>query len=348
MRREPSKEDAVETLWFCVLAVLGGGYAVLDGFDLGVGALHLWVARNDDERRTALLAIGPVWDGNEVWLIATGGLLVLSFPRVYAAGFSGFYLALMTVLWLLMGRGLAIEWRANVQSPMWKQAADVIFSGCSALLALFFGIAVGNIVNGVPLNPQGYYQGLFAWMLNPYAVLVGLLSVALLAMHGANWLSFKTEGPVQERARLASRRLFPVVVLLIVLVTIGTFLSRSAMGDNYHNHPIWLIAPIATVLVIAAQWRFRAANADLSTWLASAALLLTLLVSTAIGLYPYLLPSNPHPARSLTIHNAYSSHFALQAGITWLAIGAVLAIAHTSWVYYLFRGKVDLKTSTHY
>src|SRR5918912_3906741 len=129
----------MSTVWYCILALGLSVYAVLDGFDLGVGILHLWIARNDEERRTALLAIGPVWDGNEVWLIATGGLLVLSFPRVYAAGFSGFYLALMIVLWLLMGRGLALEWRANVQAQMWRDAADVVFALCSFLLALFLG-----------------------------------------------------------------------------------------------------------------------------------------------------------------------------------------------------------------
>lgn len=338
----------MQTVWFCVLAVLGGGYAVLDGFDLGVGVLHLWLGRTEDERRTSLLAIGPVWDGNEVWLLATGGLLVLSFPRVYAAGFSGFYLALMFVLWLLMGRGLALEWRASVQHPMWRQAADVSFSVCSILLALLLGVAVGNVVNGVPLNPQGYYQGLFSWMLNPYALLVGLLSVALLAVHGANWLSLKTEGAVQERARLASRRLFPVVVVLIVLVTIGTFLARGAMGVNYHNHPIWLIAPLGTIAMIALQWWYRSKNVDLFAWITSAGLLLTLLVSTGIGLYPYLLPSSPHPERSLTIHNAYSSNFAMQVGLTWLAFGLVLAVAHMSWVYYLFKGKVKLEAGSHY
>jgi cytochrome bd ubiquinol oxidase subunit II len=338
----------MQTVWFCVLAVLGGGYAVLDGFDLGVGVLHLWAGRTDDERRISVLAIGPVWDGNEVWLISTGGLLVLSFPRVYAAGFSGFYLSLMIVLWLLMGRGLALEWRASVQNPLWRQAADVIFAVCSFLLALLFGIAAGNVVNGVPLNPQGYYQGLFSWILNPYALLIGLLSVALLAMHGANWLALKTDGVVQERARLASRRLFPIVVLLIVLATIATFLARGAMGINYHNYPIWFIAPVGTLVMIVLQWRYRAANADLHAWITSTGLILTLLVSTGIGLYPYLLPSNPHPERSLTINNSYSSHFALQVGLTWLAIGFILALAHTSWVYYLFKGKVRLEAGSHY
>jgi cytochrome d ubiquinol oxidase subunit II len=338
----------MQTAWFCVLALTAGGYAVLDGFDLGVGILYLWLGRSNEERRTALLAIGPVWDGNEVWLIATGGLLVLSFPRVYAAGFSGFYLALMMVLWLLMGRGLALEWRANVNHPMWRSAADAIFSVCSLLLALLFGVAVGNVVNGVPLNPQGYYQGLFSWMLNPYAVLVGVLSLAFLAMHGANWLALKTDGVVQERARLASRRLFPVVVTLIVLATIGTFLVRNAMWDNYRHYPIWLVVPLATVALVILQWRYRRQDADLFAWVTSSGLMLALLASTGVGLYPNLLPSNPHPARSLTIYNSYSSPFALQVGLIWLAFGLVIALAHTGWVYYLFRGKVKLEAGSHY
>lgn len=338
----------MQTVWFGVLGLLVGGYAILDGFDLGVGAIYLWIGRDSTERRVALNAIGPVWDGNEVWLIAIGGLLVLSFPRVYAAGFSGFYLAVMMVLWLLMGRGLSLEWRANVQHPMWRQAADVVFSGCSFLLALILGVGVGNVVNGVPLDSHGYYQGLFSWMLNPYALLVGVLAVALLALHGANWLALKTEGTVQTRARLASRRLFPLVVVLILAATSATFLARGDMSVNYRMYPVWLLVPLVTGAMLVLQWRCRAIDADLLAWVTSSGLLLALLTSTAVGLYPDLLPSRPHPDRSLTIYNAYSSHYALQVGLTWFAVGFVLALAHTAWVYYLFRGKVTLDARSHY
>lgn len=336
------------TVWFCVLVLGLSMYAILDGFDLGVGILYLWIARNNLERRTALLSIGPVWDGNEVWLIAGGGLLVLSFPRVYAAGFSGFYLPLMFVLWLLMTRGLSLEWRANINSPMWRGPADLLFSVSSFLLVLLFGVAVGNVINGVPINPQGYYQGLFGWMLNPYALLIGVLSVVLLALHGANWLALKTDGPVQERARLISSRLWIVLVVLGILATIGTFLARSQMGINYRNYPIYFLVPLLSVLAVAALWYFRQRNDDLRAFASSAALILTLAASTGIGLYPNLLPSRPHPERSFTIYNSYSSSLALQVGLTWLAVGLTLAILHIGFTYYLFRGKVVVEEGGHY
>lgn len=338
----------MSTVWFCILALGLSMYAILDGFDLGVGALHLWIARTEDERRTTLNAIGPVWDGNEVWLIAGGGLLVLSFPRVYAAGFSGFYLALMMVLWLLMGRGLALEWRANVRNPMWRQAADVVFGVSSTLLTVVFGLAVGNVINGVPINPQGYYQGLFAWMLNPYALLMGLFSLVLLTLHGANWLALKTDGPVQERARLFAARLWFALVALVVAATVATFLTRSEMGINYRTFPPYILVPLLTAVLLGALWRFRRENRDLHAFLSSAALILSLGASTAIGLYPYLLLSRPHPERSFTVTNASSATQSLVVGLIWLSIGATIAVAHTGFIYYLFRGKVVLKEHGHY
>jgi cytochrome d ubiquinol oxidase subunit II len=338
----------MSTVWYCILALGLSVYAVLDGFDLGVGVLHLWVARDNVERRTVLSAIGPVWDGNEVWLIAGGGLLVLSFPHVYAAGFSGFYLPLIMVLWLLMTRGLALEWRANVDSPMWRGAADVLFSVSSILLAIVFGLAVGNVIHGVPMNPQGYYQGLFEWMLNPYAVLMGIFSLVVLMLHGANWLALKTEGPVQQRARLVSSRLWPVLIVLTVLATIATFLTRDKMGENYRNYPIYLLVPLITVVLLGALWWFRQRDDDPRAFLSSAGIILSLGASTAIGLYPNLLPSQPHPERSLTVANSAASSGSLFVGLIWLSFGLTLAVAHMAFVYYLFRGKVVLEEGGHY
>jgi cytochrome d ubiquinol oxidase subunit II len=323
-------------------------YAILDGFDLGVGTLYLWIARNEDERRTALLSIGPVWDGNEVWLIAGGGLLVLSFPRVYASGFSGFYLPLMMVLWLLMGRGLSLEWRANVANPLWRTAADTVFAWSSILLALVFGIAVGNVINGVPIERNGYYQGLFAWILNPYALLVGVFSVIVLATHGANWLALKTEGPVQERARRASLFLWPLLGGFAAITTIGTFLANDAMRNNYRAHPAFYLVPAIIVVALVALWYFRRHNRDLHAFATTAVLILAAGASTGIGLYPDLLPSRPHPERSLTIYNSSSGSFALQVGLAWLAVGLTLAIIHLAYSYYLFRGKVVLDEHSHY
>jgi len=191
----------INTVWFIVLAFMLAGYAVLDGFDLGVGALHLLLGRDPKERGRLIDTIGPVWNGNEVWLLAAGGSMVVAFPHLYAASFSGFYLALMIVLWLLVLRGLGIEFRHLIDHDMWRQAWDVAFSLSSALLALLFGVALGNVLRGVPLDEHGEFQGTFSLMLNWFALLGGVLSVALLSMHGAAWVAVKTEGPLQARAR---------------------------------------------------------------------------------------------------------------------------------------------------
>ena len=195
----------INDAWFVVLAAMLTGYAVLDGFDLGAGILHLWLGRTADERARVIDAIGPVWNGNEVWLIAAGGAMVAAFPRLYAASFSGFYLALMLVLWLLLLRGIAIEFRHQVDSELWREAWDVVFAGSSTLLALLFGVAVGNVLRGVPLDAEGQFRGSFALMLNPFAVLAGLVSVAVLAVHGAAWIALKTDGALQARARRAAQ-----------------------------------------------------------------------------------------------------------------------------------------------
>lgn len=231
---------------------------------------------------------------------------------------------------------------------MWRDAADVIFSVCSILLAIVFGVAVGNVINGVPVNPQGYYQGLFGWILNPYALLMGVFSLLVLTIHGANWLALKTEGPVQERARLVAARLWPVLIVLTILATIATFLARKEMGINYHDYPIYLVVPLITVAFLAGLWYYRQRNDDLRAFASSAGLILALGVSTAIGLYPYLLPSRPHPERSFTVTNSASSSQSLLVGLIWLSIGLVIAAAHISFVYYLFRGKVVLEEGGHY
>src|SRR5512143_1410453 len=185
------------TLWFLVLTLMLAGYAVLDGFDLGVGALHLLVGRSREEREVAINAIGPVWNGNEVWLIAAGGSMVVAFPHLYAAAFSGFYLALMIVLWLLILRGVAIELRHQVDNALWRDACDTTFSAASALLTVLFGVAVGNVLRGVPLDADGTFVGSFALLLNPFALLCGILSLAALSLHGAAYLAMKTEGALQ-------------------------------------------------------------------------------------------------------------------------------------------------------
>jgi cytochrome bd ubiquinol oxidase subunit II len=338
----------MSTVWFLILAGLLIGYAMLDGFDLGVGALHLWLARTDEEHRTLLNAIGPVWDGNEVWLIAWGAAFFLAFPRAFAVAFSGFYLPLMIALWLLMGRGIAIEFRHHVADPLWQGAWDVIFSLSSLLLAGLYGVAVGNVVTGAPLNEQGYFQGLFEWMLNPYALLMGLFSLTILLAHGAHYLSVKTTGALQARTRVLSARLWPVLVALAVAVTLATFAVRPLMLHNFGAAPVLLILPLLAAAFLALMRLFERRRADGPGFLCSCGLICSLLASTAIGLYPYVLLSEPHHERSLTIANAAASPEALSTAALWMIPGALLLVIYQVFVYLTFGGKVSLGPETHY
>jgi len=206
----------LNSTWFVVLAFTLAVYAVLDGFDLGLGTIHLWLGRTREERARLIDSIGPVWNGNEVWLLAAGGSMVVAFPTLYATSFSGFYLALMLVLWLLLLRGLGIEFRHQIHHPMWEDAWDVVFAGSSALLSLLFGVALANVLRGVPFDAHGEFRGTFALLLNPFALLGGVLSVVTLALHGACWAALKMEGDLQLRARRGARALwFPSAALVL-------------------------------------------------------------------------------------------------------------------------------------
>jgi cytochrome d ubiquinol oxidase subunit II len=328
------------TVWYAILAGLLIGYAILDGFDLGAGMLHLLVARTDRERRMVLNAIGPVWNGNEVWLIVWGGLLFLAFPRAYAVGFSGFYLALVIVLWLLMGRGIAIELRHHIASPLWQGACDVVFAISSLLLALLFGVAVGNVISGVPLNEQGYFQGLFEWMLNPYALLMGVFSVTILALHAANYLAAKTTGMVQQRAQSLGAVLWYPTAGLVLALGVATFMVHPLMARNFHTAPMLLILPLVALCLLALMWYVLRRQAAGWSFLVSSGLIATLLGVAAVGLYPYLLPSSTDPARGLTIDNAAAGPASLSAGLLWIVPGLILLAAYEVFLYRTFKGRI--------
>ncbi len=331
----------INTIWFVVLAFMLAGYAVLDGFDLGVGTLHLLIGRTTRERTTLIDTIGPVWNGNEVWLLAAGGALVVAFPTVYAASFSGFYLALMLVLWLLLLRGLGIEFRHQVHHDMWKHAWDVAFSLSSALLALLFGVAVGNVLRGLPLDVNGEFQGTFLLMLNPFAVLGGLLSVAMLSLHGANWLALKTEGDLQARARRFARVLWwPAMALLVALVA-ASFVVRPDFTRNFGAYWFLGLIPLATAGAAVALWLFRRRDDDLRAFAAGAALVAGILASAAAGLYPFLLPAwpgGPHPG--LDIYNAASPEGSLRIALGIYLFGMALVGIYMVNIYRVWKGKV--------
>lgn len=331
----------INTTWFVVLAFMLVGYAVLDGFDLGVGALHLLIGRNTRERSTLIDTIGPVWNGNEVWLLAAGGSMIVAFPTVYAASFSGFYLALMLVLWLLLLRGLGIEFRHQIDQDLWKHAWDVAFSLASALLALLFGVAVGNVLRGLPLDANGEFQGTFALMLNPFAVLGGLLSVAALSLHGANWVALKTEGEIQARARTFARVLWWPAMALLAAMVAASFVVRPDFTRNFGEHAALLIVPIGTLVAAVALLLFRMRNDDLRAFVAGGALIAGILGSAAAGLYPYLLPSRPgSPHPGLDIYNAASPEGSLHIALGIYLFGMALVGIYLVNIYRVWRGKV--------
>ena len=330
------------TVWFAILAWLLIGYAVLDGFDLGVGALSLWVGRSNEERRTALGAIGPVWDGNEVWLVAWGGALFLAFPRLYAVALSGFYLPIMIALWLLMGRGVAIEFGHHVQDPLWQSAWDAVFWLSSLLLAFLYGVAVGNVVGGVPFDARGYFQGLFDWMLNPYALAMGVFSLAVLMWHGARYLCLKTAGVVYVRARRLAAILWMPAVLLAVALTVATFSVRPAFLRNFEAAPGLLVFPALALLGLALSRSFHQRHADGAAFLCSTGVIVGLLAATAAGLYPEVLPSSVDASRSLTVANAAAPTGALRTALLWMIPAVVLLGVSQSLVYRVFAGRVAL------
>ena len=329
----------METLWFCLVAVMVAAYVVLDGFDLGVGIIYLFVARNDEQRRTVLKSIGPFWDGNEVWLLAAGGTLYFAFPVLYASSFSGFYLPLMMVLWLLILRGLSLEMRSHVDVDLWKQFADAVFSISSGLLAIFFGAALGNVIRGVPLNAEGYFflplwtnfaPGRDAGILDWYTVPIGLAAFATLMFHGSLWVAYKTEGEVQSRARAMADRVRWFVVVLVTLV-----LALSAIVQPRAARGAWLL-PLAVVAIGIAGWGTR----DRTRFFASCGFIVAMLVGAVLGVYPYVLPSNGDPQFGLTIYNASAAPYGLSIGLRWFIPGIALAAGYFFYVYRHFAGKV--------
>ncbi len=345
----------METVWYCLMAMMIAVYVLLDGFDLGAGIIHLLVARSDAERRQVLASIGPVWDGNEVWLLAAGGTLFFAFPALYASGFSGFYLPLMMVLWLLILRGISIEFRNHLESPVWAPLWDVLFCISSLLLAVFYGAALGNVVRGVPLDARGYFfeplwtnfrlgpeTGILDW----YTILIGLAAFFALTQHGALWVGLKTAGPVQQRARRLARGVWWGVAAFTVLITWVTFRVQPQVPANLSAHPWGYVLPaLALAGLLSTRWFLAGQNVRQNDWrafLASCAYLLGMVTSVVFGLYPYVLPASTNPAYSLTAQNAKAADYGLRIGLVWWIIGMVLASGYFVFLYRHFAGKVKV------
>jgi cytochrome bd ubiquinol oxidase subunit II len=321
------------TVWFALLAVMFAVYAMLDGFDLGVGALHRLLARTAAEREQAIEAIGPVWNGNEVWLIAGGGVLFLAFPRAYAAAFSGLYLGLIVVLWLLVGRGLGIELRHQLDNPLWQTACDTVFWLSSAAVILVFGIALGNVVQGVPLQGDGYFHMSVFDALNRYAVLVGVVAVVVLTAHGAAFLAAFSEDELAQRARRWARRLWWLEVLSLAGAAYPTYAVRPDMLDAFRDHPWRLVFPLAALAALALELAWQHSGSWRAAFAASCLAVAALLATAAAALYPNLLPAREGDPFSLTVHNAASSDHALTTALVWWPVGIALAAAYFTLAY---------------
>lgn len=341
----------METFWYAAVTLMLAIYVVLDGFDFGVGIVYLFATNTDRDRRMALAAIGPVWNGNEVWLIAAGGLLFFAFPKAYAAGFSGFYLALIIVLWLLIARGLALELRSHLDHQIWTNWWDGTFSGASFLLAFVFGAALGNLIRGVPLNHDGYFfvalwtdfqpgpdPGILDW----FTVLMGVTSVSILALHGANYLALKTEGELYRRADRAGRYAGWTSTGLTTLALLAVPVVQPSLRLNFTGHPIEYLLPLSGSLMLGATLLFRARQRDQAAFLTSSLFILSMLASVAFGMYPHLLVSTTDPALSLTAFNAATDSYGLAAGLAWFLVGFSLVIAYQVYAHRAFLGKVRL------
>lgn len=325
--------------WFILIGVLFAGYAILDGFDLGVGALHLLI-KDDTQRRIFLNAIGPVWDGNEVWLITGGGALFAAFPEVYATVFSGFYIALFILLVVLVFRAVAIEFRSKRESLRWRRNWDIAFSLSSYLIALLLGVAMGNIIVGVPLNQFHEFVGNFWTLISPYTLLTGITTVALFMMHGAIYLVLKTEGELQAKVLTWVNNTIIFFVICYVSTTMVTLIYVPHMTQHFKDYPILFIIPLLNMLAIANIPREIHHKRYGWAFISSCASIAALLALFAIGIFPNIVPSNPNPEYSLNIYNAASSQKTLTIMLIIAIIGVPFVLAYTSGIYWIFRGKV--------
>jgi len=336
----------LNTLWFTLVGVLFAGYAILDGFDLGIGALHLF-ARTDMDRRILFNAIGPIWDGNEVWLVTGGGALFAAFPEVYATAFSGFYMAFMLLLFGLIFRAVAIEFRGKQPMSWWRRFWDVSFCASSVLSSILIGVALGNIAWGVPLDSAHEYAGSFFALLHPYALLLGLTTLVLFTMHGAIYTILKTEGALQQQARKWTHNAMIAFIILYASTTMATLLYVEHMTEHFRTNPALFFIPLVNMLAIANIPREIHRGREMRAFLSSCTAIVASLALFGLGMYPDLIYSTPNPGNSLTIYNAASSQKTLSIMMVIAILGVPLVLAYTVSIYWVFRGKVKLDSMSY-
>jgi cytochrome d ubiquinol oxidase subunit II len=324
-------------IWFSLFLVVIAGYLILDGFDMGVGILHPFLAKTDQERRISLNSIGPVWDGNEVWIVLGGGALFAAFPMVYASLFAGFYAAMMLVLLVMILRTCAIEFRSKREGAAWRTLWDMTFFASSLGLALLLGVAFGNILSGMPIDPNGDMHITLLELLNPYALLIGVTTVVMLATHGAMYLEMRTEGDLHKRVKGVIPVLTTATAALVVLVIVVTLGFRSHLAANYQSY-IWpVIFPAGALAALAVAWRMSRAGQYLKAFVASSAMIALLLVTAAAGMFPNML----------IIYNAASESNTLTVMLVITLIGMPLVLLYHAAVYYIFRGKIKLDSRSY-
>ena len=335
-------------LWYAITALMFAMYVALDGFDLGAGILSPFVARTDSERRQVLAAIGPYWDGNEVWLLAGGGALFLAFPRVLASGISGFYFAIFLVLWCLLGRGIAIEFRSHVSDSLWRAAWDFVFAAASTLLAVFLGAAFGNLMRGVPLDSDGWFAlplftdfsarspvGILDW----YTILTGVFALLALAGHGALFLAWKTDGPVHERSRRLARRVWIAVAALWPVVTAASHAVNPALFPGMGGRGLGILAVLLALGGIVVVFARLSRGSGLGAFLGSGAFLLGVIGASAASYFPVMLRAIDGDAMSITAYTGGGDEASLRVAIRWFVIGLPLVVAYFVIVFRLHRGK---------
>ena len=337
----------LHAVWFIILGALLAGYAVLDGFDLGVGILHL-LARTDRDRRLFMNAIGPIWDGNEVWLITFGGALFAAFPMAYATIFSGFYVPFMALLFALIFRAVSIEFRSKMTSAVWRRAWDFGFFGSSLLASFLFGVAVGNGMIGIALDERGVFTGNIADLLNPYAVMAGLTVVCMFAMHGAIYLALKLpKGEAQDRVRDWIWHAWGVFLVLYVLGSMYTLVAIPRATANFYEHPGAAAVVVLNVLAVANIPRSLFRGKTLQAFMSSGVTIIALVFLFGMALWPNLVTASNDPSHNLTIYNAASSVKTLWIMFLIAIIGMPFVLTYTIAVYWTFRGRVELREHSY-
>jgi len=333
----------LETIWFAIWGVAWAVYFALDGFDLGLGALMPFLAKSETDKRIIVNAMGPFWDGNEVWLVTAGGVTFAAFPRAYAVMFSGLYTPLMLILFALILRGVAFEFRSKVDSAKWRSVWDFCLVFGSFVPAVLLGVAFANIFEGLPLDSDGLFHGGLFSLLNPYGLLGGVLFVSAFGLHGANWLATRTEGTLKSRAELAAKVLWPAVFALAVAFLAFTWFA-TPLWQNLLGRPYLFALPLLAVGGLIATRLFAAGGAPWRAWFGSAAFIACAVLFGVAGLYPNLLPSNLDPGASITAFNSCSSQLTLEIMLGVVACVLPFVIGYQIWVYRKFRDVLTEET----